>query len=334
MRLKLLLAMLVAFSTLVLAAGEITLVDQAGREVTLPEAPSRVASVYGVATWYVYALGAGDLLVAARYLGIRGDPEAQALIEELDPGFHTRAVAGDITLEELVARGAELVLGGVQKHAQFAELLAEVGIPTLLYSPESVEGILDAISLTGTALGKEEKAAALRGYFAATVGRVAQATKGLPPEDRPRVMFCGTAPLRVASGDMFQTELIALAGGTSVGADLSGYWQEVNLEQVLAWNPQVILIAPYGPVKPSDILEDPDWQAIEAVKVGRVYKVPHFAAPWDVPLPDAALGLIWLADVLHPSLSGLDLAGEVRRFYRDFYGWELPEEVVTRALGG
>lgn len=316
-----------------LALGQTTLVDQAGREVTIPAPPQHGASVYGVATWYVYALGASDLLVAARYLGLRGDPEAQAWIAQMDPGYEERALGAEVTVEELVARGTDLVLAGAQKHARLADLLAEVGIPTLLLYPESVEGIRQAIALVGAALGQEGIARRLDEYFSQVLTEVSQATANLPEQARPRVLFCGTDLLRVASGDMFQTELIRLAGGRSVSAGLSGYWQNVNLEQVLLWNPEVILIAPYGPVRPADILENPDWQAIEAVKAGRVFKVPHLAAPWDTPLPDAALGLLWMAKLLHPDLVEVDLVAEVQGFYRDFYGWEVPEEVVTRLLG-
>lgn len=325
-----LLVLLVAMS----GWGEITLTDQAGRQVTLPAPPARVASIYGIATWYVYALGASHLLVAASYIGLRG--QAEALVAELDPGFNERPriLSPNVDLEQILAWEADLVLGSVIKHAGLALLLEEVGVPIILYQAERWAGIEEATGLTAQALGRPQVGQELLSYLDNQHERVKAALAALPPEARPRVLFCGTDPLRVASGDMFQTQLIQLAGGESVTASLPGYWQNVNLEQVLVWDPQVIVIAPYGPVTPEDLLAAPDWQAVSAVRQGRVYKMPRLAAPWDIPVPEAALGLLWLAHTLHPDLLPLDLAAEVDFFYRSFYRWQLPEEVLTRLAGG
>ncbi len=325
---------LAALLAVVLAAtsglGEITLTDQAGRQVTLPAPPARVASIYGIATWYVYALGASDLLVAAAYIGLAG--QAEALVAKLDPGFSTRPriLSPNVDLEQLLVWEADLVLGSVVKHADLALLLEEVGVPIILYQAERWAAIREATWLTAQALDRPEAGRQLLHYLDGQLARVQEALAALPPEARPRVLFCGTDPLRVASGAMFQTQLIELAGGESVTSELPGYWQNVDLEQVLVWDPQVILIAPYGPVTPKEFLEGADWQTISAVRAGRVYKLPRLAAPWDIPVPEAALGLLWLAHTLHPDLFPLDLAAEVDFFYRNFYHWRLPEEVLTR----
>ncbi|MCR4392088.1 MAG: ABC transporter substrate-binding protein [Candidatus Acetothermia bacterium] len=333
MRYVKLLVLLVAVGVVGWAEG-ITQVDQAGRTVTVPTPVARVVSAYGIATWYVYALGKADVLIGARYVGqLPDDPRSRAVLGCLDPDLEAKILIGEPTVEEVVARAPDLVLAGAAKHRQLAELLAELGVPCLLYAPETFAGVREATVLTGRALGVGEKAAALVAFYDQILFSVAAAIADIPEAARPRACFLGTERLRVASGDMYQARLIELAGGIPVSRDLRGSWQNVNLEQMLLWNPEVIFIPSYGNVRREDILGDPDWQAIAAVKAGRVWKLPRLVAPWDVPVPESALGLLWMADLLHPGRVGLDVVAEVSRFYAEFYGCNLTPEEWAAFLG-
>ena len=95
----------------------------------------------------------------------------------------------------------------------------------------------------------------------------------------------------------------------------------------------MIIITSYGGLTPQEILEDPDWQTIRAVKNGRVYKMPALAAAWDTPVPDSLLGIMWLAHALYPNEINIDLASECRAFYSKFYGYTLSDEEVARLTG-
>ncbi|MFH1609048.1 MAG: ABC transporter substrate-binding protein [Candidatus Bipolaricaulota bacterium] len=310
----------------------ISVVDQAGRTVAIPAPPARVASVFGVATAYVYALGAGDLLVGARYLGLPDSPLARQVMARIDPVWEGKAFPAEVTVETLVALRAELVLAGT-RHLPLAGLLGEVGIPAAVYAPETFAAVREATRLTGAVLGREEEAHELIELFDEVLAEVAQ-RMGQGGSTLPRVLFLGTAPLRVAVGGMYQTQLIALAGGRSVAEGLPGAsWQSVNLEQILVWNPDVILIAPYGTVRPDDIVQNQDWQSVTAVKTGRVWKLPQLLFAWDTPIPESVLGILWVAERLHPGRVGLDIAGLASRFYSQFYGVDLSEDEVALFSG-
>lgn len=304
-------------------------VDQAGRTVEVPRAPARVASVFGVATAYVYAVGAGDLLVGARYLGVPDSPLARGVMGRLDPTWQGKAFPADVTVEALVSLRADLVLGGT-RHLGLVRLLEEVGIPSLVYAPETGDAVREAVRMTGAALGRADRAEALVAFLDEAKALASRALPAGAP--RPRVLFVGTEVGRVAASGMYQWELIAQAGGEPVGPPGTA-WQNVSPEQVLVWDPDVIVIASYGGVTPADFAREPAFRALRAVAAGRVHKMPQLLFAWDNPIPESALGLLWLARLLHPGALDLPLPESIARFYRDFYGVELTDEELAAIIG-
>jgi len=325
------LCLVLAASWLIGAAEAVTVVDQTGRTVTISGSVERIASIYGLGTYFFYALGVQDRLVAGGYVGVKSVAQASEAMLRFEPRLEELLVFGDPNVEELIARGAQLLLVDGSRHAGFAEQMTELGIPVLQYLVETGDSMKEALRLTGRALGGNAtaRAEAFIADHERVLETVAADLSNLQDEDRVRVLFVGTSPLRVSSGEMYQTELIDAAGGTSVSAELFGYWNDVNLEQVLLWNPDVILIPPYGPIQPRDLLEDPDWQAIRAVRDGRVYRMPRLIAPMDTPVPESLLGVVWMASVLYPDLISLDLAEEAARFYATYYDFALTEDDIA-----
>ncbi len=305
--------------------------DQAGDWVSLPEPPSRVVSAYGVATYYVYALGEGDRLTGARYAALPGRGGALgALHREMDADFDAKFLHADPTTEEVLAGEAELVLTNPIRNKGMAEVLRDLGVPVAAYVPESLDSVLEAIALTGTLLGGRAttRAEELVTFLEGLLSELDSALMGLAPEQRPSTLLVGLTAQQVASGAMLQHELIVRAGGRSVSEELTGGWRTVSVEQVIRWDPDVIVIAPYGTVQPETLLDDPHWGATTAVRNGRVYKMPRLVAPWDSPVPDAVLGTLWLAQVLHPQKAPADIAEHARDLYETFYGLTLSAELI------
>jgi iron complex transport system substrate-binding protein len=146
------------------------------------------------------------------------------------------------------------------------------------------------------------------------------------------VLFTGSQRTRVASGAMYQTALIEAAGGSSVTANLSGYWNDVGVEQVLVWDPEWILVPPYGGASVAAVLEDAEWGLMDAVRAERVVRMPKLVAPWDTPTPDSVLAVVWLAEVLHPGAE-LACADEVAFFYPRFYDYPISDDEVAELCG-
>jgi iron complex transport system substrate-binding protein len=311
----------------------ITLTDQAGNTVELAQPVRRVISSHGPTTALIYGVGAQDRLVAASYLGAR-DPAGAAAMERIDPRFPELA-ADDLfsqqnfNVEEAALRNPDLITTSAR--TQWLDVAAELDIPVFLFQAETPDLLKEAMLLAGQIFGPNTtaQAEAWVAYYESVIEAIAEQTASISDEERVRVLFTGTEPLRVASGEMYQTSIIELAGGVSVSAELTGYWNDVNLEQIATWNPDVIIVPPYGGASVEAITGSPEWQILEAVQAGRVYRMPKLVVPWDTPAPDSVLGIIWMAQLLYPETVELDCAEQARYFYNTFYRYAITDEEVT-----
>ncbi|MFQ3566346.1 MAG: ABC transporter substrate-binding protein [Aggregatilineales bacterium] len=314
-----------------LLPASVTILDQAGNVVELPQPVRRVVSPYSLSTYLIYGVGAADRLVAAGFLGAR-DPIGAARMEAIDPRFPE--LSGyvmnqrEINTEEIAILAPDVIFTGAR--SAWLDTVAELQIPVVLFQGESPELLAEAMRISGQVFGPHSAALAEAwvDYYERIFAQVIERTSDITPEERPRVLFVGTEPLRVISGDMYQTHIIAAAGGQSVSAALTGSWNDVNLEQVVLWDPQVIIIAPYG-VPLEAITDSPEWQVVPAVQAGQVYKMPSWVAPWDAPVPDSVLGIIWLASTLFPERVDLDCAAEAIYFFDTFYGHAIPADEIA-----
>jgi iron complex transport system substrate-binding protein len=312
--------------------ASVTVVDQTGRSVTVAQPVERVATPYALATYLVYGVGAGDRVALANYLGAR-DPEGAAAMTRIDPRFpQLGSVAPQETTNvEFIARIAPDVVFAAAR-SEWIPSVEALGIPVLALDGESTERLRGAVQLAGSLLGPDAAARAdawIR-YYDHVLAEVAAASAGVGGEaGATRVLFTGSQRTTVASGAMYQSALIEAAGGASVTAALTGHWNEVGVEQVLVWDPDLILVPPYGGASVEAIVEDPEWRLLRAVREERVLRLPKLVAPWDTPVPDSVLAVVWLAQTLRPGAIDLDCADETRFFYRRFYGYAISDEEVA-----
>jgi iron complex transport system substrate-binding protein len=315
----------------------ITVTDQAGNSIEIAQPVRRVLSGHGPTTFLVYGVGAGDRLVAASYIGAR-DPDGAAAMTRIDPRFEEVKGEDAFTQSQFNAEEAARLdpdLITTSARTQWLDVAAELGMPTVLFEAETPERLQEAMRLSGQLFGPHSaaQAEAWIAYYNRIVTEIAAQTADIPAEERVRVLFTGSDPLQAASGEMYQTAMIEAAGAESVSAELIGYWNDVNLEQIAAWNPDVIVIPPYGGATVEAITDSPEWQILDAVQAGRVYQIPKLVAPWDTPAPDSVLGIIWLARTLYPEQITLSCAAETETFYNTFYGYDISAEEIGKLCG-
>lgn len=313
-----------------LLAENIILTDQAGNQVEIELPVRRVISAYGPVTSIVYSVDAEDRFVSASYLGAR-DPLGASVMEKMDPRFP--GIKGDdsfsqseFNVEEAASLNPDLILANAR--SSWIDAASQLDIPVFLFNPETPELLKEAVLLTGQIFGPHSTAQAQAWvkYFEAVIEQIGSQVSDIPEEGRLDVLFTGTEPLRVVSGDMFQSYIIDAVGGISVTSELEGYWNNVNLEQVVLWEPEVIIVPPYGGASVDAITESQEWQILDAVQNGRVFRMPKLVAPWDTPAPDAVLGIIWMGQRLYPERVDLNCAVEAEYFYQTFYDYEITEE--------
>lgn len=313
-----------------LLPSTITVTDQAGVTVEVPQPVRRVISPYSLATYMVYTTGAADLLEAAGFLGAR-DPQGAAAMERIDPRFPLLSAAdmnqNNTNVEEIARLEPDVILSSAR--ADWLDAVAELGIPIIRFEGESPDALKAGLRLAGQLFGPDaaHRAQAWIEYYDSVLADVGAVTA--ETEQRPRVLFTGSEPTQVISGEMYQASMIEAAGGVSVSEGLSGFWNDVNLEQLAVWNPDVIFVPPYGGASVAAITDTPDWQILDAVQNGAVYLVPKLVAPWDTPTPDSVLGIIWMAERFFPDALSLNCADETRYFYNTFYDYPISEEEVA-----
>lgn len=312
----------------------VVLTDQAGNSMEIQQPVNRVISAYGPATAVMYSVNAGDRLVAASFLGAR-DPQGAAAMERIDSRFST--LVGDdyfsqseFNIEHAATLNPDLIIGGAR--SAWADTVKQVGIDVFLMEAETPEQLKQAVLLIGQIFGPHAyaQAQAWVTYYDMVVDLIQEQSQDIPQEGRVQVLFTGTEPLRVASGEMYQTDIIESAGGISVSAELGGYWNDINIEQVAAWNPNMLIVPPYGGATIEAITESAEWQILDAVQAGQVYRMPKLVVPWDTPAPDSVLGIVWMAERINPDLVSLDCGVEAVYFYNTFYNYAISgEEIAT-----
>lgn len=228
----------------------------------------------------------------------------------------------ELNIEEAIALKPDLILVP-GRNQELVETLEEKGLNVFGVVAEDLDQLKDTMLELGKALGQEEQAEEFVKYYDDVIKDVQEKTASLSDEDKPTVYLVGPMGLlSTCSKDMYQNYLITLAGGKNAAGELTGGWVEISPEQLIEWNPDIILIVQYTTgVTPDDVLNDSRLQSIKAVKNKQVYWFPSNLSPWDYPSPEAAVGILWIAQKLHPDLfPDIDMMKEADSYFETFYG--------------
>ena len=302
------------------AAFPVTVTDAAGRRVTIEAEPKTLVSGYYITTSMLIALGQQQKLV-----GVEAKAAARPIYSLAAPGLlelPSVGTAKEFDLEGCAALQPDLVILPL-KLKDVLPALEQLGVSALAVDPENMEKLNDTIALLGAATGASARAQELLAYNADTKAFLEELLAGA---ERPRVYLAGNSSyLQTAGGAMYQNALLDLAGGENVAARLTdAYWAEVSYEQLLAWDPQVIVMAAGADYTQEDILNDAQLAGLDAVKNGRVYAMPGGVEAWDSPVPGALVGSRWVASVLHGQLyPASQFAADAQAFYKTFYGVDI-----------
>jgi iron complex transport system substrate-binding protein len=240
-----------------------TLTDEMGRNVVVPDHPHRVICLMPTVTDTVFALGAGDDVVA---ISDYTKYPAAAL---------TKPSVGDLikpSIETILSLHPDLVIGMQPKGPmEVTDQLERAGIPIFLVSPHGIAGIFQSIESVGMALNRTPQADALVHRLQQRVDAVRARTKGLPA---PRVfMPIWYDPITTIGKNAFITEVIEAAGGRSVTDDLASEWPQISMEVVLERAPDALLLVRGGKTTIQVLQDRPGWSSMTAIKARRAYYV-------------------------------------------------------------
>ena len=175
------------------------------------------------------------------------------------------------------------------------------------------------IRLVAQATATEATADALIGFIAEQEAYLNETLAGV---EKPSVYLAGNSNFLSTAGDaMYQSDMIRLAGGKNVAAEITDtYWAQIDYEQLLVWDPEYIILPSSAKYTVEDVLTDPNLADCRAVQAGNVYQVPGDAEAWDSPVPGSILGALWLANILHPEqMTDADCTKLMNEYYETFY---------------
>jgi iron complex transport system substrate-binding protein len=310
--------------------------DAAGRIVTIPSQVNRVADPWPANNAMVLMLGGADKLVATSDQA-RKQPWLRRLyprIAQVPAAFNA---SGEVNVETLIGAQPDVILmayGGALP--RWMDAVDRYHVPVIMMPNSSLDGLKTTVRMTGEALGERESqvAAEYIRYFEDNIRRVTEVTSKLPESERPKVLHTATPGILVVDGrQSVIDDWINVAGGVNA-ADVVGLGRPVTMEQVAAWNPDVIIVgtAPNQQHRQA-ILDDPRWRQIKAVKEGKVFVNPSGAYLWDRHSAEAALQVLWAAKLLHPALfADLDVNQEAKNFYARFFHHVLTDSELASIM--
>ena len=302
--------------------GEVrTVIDAVGREVVVPDKVERLAiTCNGGAHQELTILGASDRIVAM--------PSTAKFnqLEVMFPFYADIVDAGsfdDVNVEEMIKADPDFIFVG-QSSTEGNAKLEEAGFATytMLIGWADIDTLKQEFLNVGAILGNEETAQELVDYWDEKIAMVEQAVAQVPESERKVVYYTGSE-ITQANTSGWTWPLIETSGGISaVPEEIQG---EVNVEDVIAWNPDVIIVQ--GGTDTSGLLSDERIQDVTAIAQGEVYQCPIGAFWWDRPSPESPLAFMWLAKTLYPEYTqDIDLKAETKAFFQQFYQYELSDE--------
>ena len=279
-------------------AFPVTVTDDEGTSIAIGAEPSKIVSLTPAATETLFAIGAGDRVVATDD-GSDYPDEAASL-----PDVATFA---SVDVEKVVALEPDLVVAGGLGFtpADAIERLRDLDVPVVVVYAPTVDGVYKDIELLGTATGTTEAATALTADMRADIEAVSSAVASQSP--KPRVFYDvgyddTTGAIFAPAEDSFLAEMVTAAGGDVVTTgDPNSY--ELPLEQLIDKDPQLIVLGtnPFYSPTPDSVATRPGWDALTAVRNGDIRPVRDIEITR--PGPRLPIGLRALAAAIWPDVA-------------------------------
>ncbi|MEL7566457.1 MAG: ABC transporter substrate-binding protein [Dehalobacterium sp.] len=318
-----------------------SVVDQGGNEVQLPENISKIAVTpipWASVIWMID--GGSERIISINPSAMaRYDISFMPNIDAAFANISTAEIASDFTInvEALLNLKPEIAFIWNDQEAEYAQLKS-VGItPIMLNYAEDLISLKKDFLLVGQVLGKEKEAEKLSDYHTEVENYFINKKSQLASAEKVKVLYLQNNKPSIAGAKNINNYLIELTGGTNVASGVDKKWAEVNMEQIMDWNPEIIYLSNFDKTLPEDLyenkIEGQDWSNIDAVKNHRVYKTPAGIYLWDAPCIETPFMLKWMGSIQQPEVfKDYDIYTDLKSFYKDFISYELTDENIDTIL--
>ena len=329
-----------AYADSVLPA-ERTFIDSLGRTVMLPERIEKLALSGPLTQIYVFPL-CPELLAgfstafsedAEKYI-----PDEYLQLPELGQLYGGK---GNMNLEALLAADPDVVVDVGEAKDGMAEdlddLTRQTGIP-FVHIESTIASSPEAYRVLGELIGSGDKAEQLASWCEKALANVETCMEKVDAAgERKNVVYClGPKGLNVLAEGSFHAQVISLCANNAAVLESPvphGDGNEIDMEQLILWNPDVILFQHNSVYE--DVGENGTWKKLDAIAGGRYYEIPCGPYGWisSPPAVQCYLGMLWLTSTLYPEYVDFDLKAEVTEYYKLFYGYELSETDYLELVG-
>lgn len=318
------------------ASGTQTITDLMGDTVEVPVEINTIIDLWHAHNQVIMMLGAADKLIGTTEV-FKKRPWPNVIYPRLSEveALVVGTGAGEVNYEEALSLQPDVVFASDK---DVTETARKQGLTTVNVAFQDYDGLREDVRVTAQVLGGDavDLAKEWQDYLDANIALVEDRMKDIKDEDRVKV-------LHIASKDSFTKvdgtkcivdEWIKLAGGVNA-LDKEGNLIEVTMEEIVAADPEVIIMGVGAADAVQQLMADEAWSGITAVKNGAVYANPNGVFSWDRYSGEEALQVLWAAKQFNPDkFADIDIVKETQDFYMQFYGYDLSEDEANRILNG
>ena len=237
---------------------------------------------------------------------------------------------GELNLETLLAAAPDVVIDVGEHKDSMAEdldaLQEQTGIP-FVHIDAYLASMDDTYAMLGDLLAMPNEAQGLADYCRYAYDKVKAIADSV--EKVNLLYVTGEEGLNVIAKGSYHAEAIDMLCNNLAVVDepsSKGTGNEVDMEQILNWNPAAVIFAP-GSIY-STVADNENWQTIPAIRDGRYYEVPMDPYNWMgfPPSVQRILGMQWMAKVLYPDAADYDMYETTQTYFQLFYHCDLTAE--------
>ena len=304
--------------------------DSCGREVTVPADIQKIAVSGPLAQMVVFAIAPDRMVGVANAWDESAKAYFDAKYLELPLLGQLYGGKGELNLETLLAAAPDVVIDVGEPKDSMAEdldaLQEQTGIP-FVHIDAYLASMDDTYAMLGGLLAMPNEAQGLADYCRYAYDKVKAIADSV--EKVNLLYVTGEEGLNVIARGSYHAEVIDMLCSNLAVVDepsSKGTGNEVDMEQILNWNPDAVIFAP-GSIY-STVADNENWQTIPAIRDGRYYEVPMGPYNWMgfPPSVQRILGMQWMAKVLYPDAADYDMYETTQTYFQLFYHCDLTAE--------
>ncbi len=320
-----------------------TFTDSAGREVEVPTQIDKIAPSGHTATQVLLTMAPDKLVGLSQELSADQLKYFDKKLADLPVFGAAFGAKGDMNKESVAASGTQIVIDTGEYKDGLKEdldnLQSQLGIP-VVFIETPLSGYDKAYEMLGDLLGMQERGKELGDYCTKAYNETKEVMAKIPESERVNVAYLlGDSGLNAIAEGSYQGSVIDMCANNVVQVDKasgSGAGNEISLEQIAVWNPDMIVFGTksiYSPVG-----NDAAWAGISAISSKNYYEVP--SEPWcwlnNPPTVNQIMGLQWFPRLCYPDKFSTSMQDVVTSYYKTFYNYDLSQsdynELVAKAL--